>query len=516
LRTTGVSEGAKSPVGTVSTASVAAVHETLLEGAIHAAPSAGTEFNRVRPLLVPKACYRLEDSHFEFDSSFILPMGMTFDAAPLKNLLDQHPGCKLAIFGHADPVGDDDYNKILSGRRAQSVYGLLVRDVKLWEELYYRHDTRGKDRWGVRSVQIMLNRVGPTKTGSVDGTLTPGTKQALADFEAKEGLGNKGFDKKEEIAPATFQKLASLYMDAICTDDDSKDFRLKPTDFLAKGSGRDGKGDYQGCSEFNPLMLFSKTEKARLDRKENHEARNKENQVNRRIMILLFRAGSRVDPARWPCPSVKEGISGCKKRFFSDGDVRRANRDKRSTQEETEHDPDTKGIFACRFYERITKRSPCNLITKDFQIRLYDPQGVTIAGAPYRATIGTQVSTATADSEGFANLRNLEVPAECVIEWGLPDPQADPQRPPVYLFKLEMLLDVEREQELMDTAREQDCKKRLNNLGYVISEDTKKNVAAFQNDFQQKYHLRTDGELDDKTMDAIEDVYDKCAKNLRE
>ena len=143
-------------------------------------------------------------------------------------------------------------------------------------------------------------------------------------------------------------------------------------------------------------------------------------------------------------------------------------------------------------------------------------EGVTIAGAPYRATIGTQVSTATADSEGFANLRNLEVPAECVIEWGLPDPQADPQRPPVYLFKLEMLLDVEREQELMDTAREQDCKKRLNNLGYVISEDTKKNVAAFQNDFQQKYHLRTDGELDDKTMDAIEDVYDKCAKNLRE
>jgi len=32
-----------------------------------------------------------------------------------------HPACPLSVFGHADPVGSDDYNKALSGRRAMAV-----------------------------------------------------------------------------------------------------------------------------------------------------------------------------------------------------------------------------------------------------------------------------------------------------------------------------------------------------------------------------------------------------------
>src|SRR5688500_16939843 len=116
----------------------------------------GNEFNRVRLRLIPKACFRVEDNHFEFDSSFILPFGLTFNVDPLKKLLERHPGSKLSVFGHADPVGRDDYNKTLSGRRAQALYALLVRDVRLWEDLYYDHDTNGKDEWGVRAVQIML------------------------------------------------------------------------------------------------------------------------------------------------------------------------------------------------------------------------------------------------------------------------------------------------------------------------------------------------------------------------
>ena len=69
-------------------------------------------------------------------------------------------------------------------------------------------------------------------------------------------------------------------MDAICRDDDNQDFRLKPEDFLARGLGNDGKGDYQGCGEFNPLMIFSKDEQAFFDKEANHNARNKENLGN--------------------------------------------------------------------------------------------------------------------------------------------------------------------------------------------------------------------------------------------
>jgi len=154
---------------------------------------------------------------------------------------------------------------------------------------------------------------------------------------------------------------------------------------------------------------------------------------------------------------------------------------------------------------------------KDFQIRLYDPGGNSIGNAPYRISIEGRVQgPSVADSQGYVNLRNVEVPTKCTLEWGIPDPAADPKQPPVYLFKLDMLLDVEREEELEDDARKEDCKKRLNNLGYPIAEDLRQNVAAFQRDFQQKYQLRTDGELDEKTMDAIEDVYDKCPKKLYE
>ena len=52
---------------------------------------------------------------------------------------------------------------------------------------------------------------------------------------------------------ATRAALFRAYMDWIC----GRDFILDPAkDFLA-GSDPKGKGDYQGCGEFNPLLLFS-------------------------------------------------------------------------------------------------------------------------------------------------------------------------------------------------------------------------------------------------------------------
>ncbi len=323
------------------------------------APATAGEVNRVRAVLAPKACFSIEDSHFEFDSSFVLPLGLTFDAEPLKKLMDKHPGSKLSVFGHTDPVGKDDFNKVLSGRRAQAIFGLLVRDVGLWKDLYFHHDTHGKDPWGVRSVQIMLNRVGPTKAGRADGVLDSPTKQALKDFEDGNNLPAKGFNQNGEIASGTFEVLARQYMDGICTDDDNNQFQLTPDDFIAGGKGKDGKGDLQGCGEFNPLMIFSKDEKAFFDREENKQERNSENQINRRIMVLLYPPGTKVLPEKWPCPTVKEGVAGCILRFHSNFKERRANADDRREHKDEKTDPAMVGTFACRFYDRQSSDSPC-------------------------------------------------------------------------------------------------------------------------------------------------------------
>ncbi len=358
-----------------SDGSTAATLPVVEDDVIIAATSTSSEFNTFRVRLIPLACFKLEDSNFEFDSSFMTIL--TFNAGPLKDLVDKHRGAKLSVFGHADPSGRDDYNKMLSGRRAQATFGLLVRDVKLWEDLYFHHDKfTGQDEWGVRAIQLMLNQVGPSKPGNIVGELDDQTRQALKDFETRQGLVPKGFDGRREVALPTFQRLATLYMDAICTDDANKDFRLTRDDFLARGNGKDGKGDIQGCSEFNPLLLFGQADKARLDRKENHPERDSGNQPNRRVMILLFRPGSQIDPAKWPCPTVKEGVAGCKKRFFSDGEKRRQN-----TRDEREFSR-TKDTFACRFYDRLSNTSPCESI---IALGLGQFSAISVASVPGEA-----------------------------------------------------------------------------------------------------------------------------------
>jgi hypothetical protein len=117
--------------------------------------------------------------------------------------------------------------------------------------------------------------------------------------------------------------------------------------------GYSAKIDYQGCSEFNPVLMFSDAENKDLNKPANHTKRNQQNAPNRRVMALLFRAGTVVDPGRWPCPSWKDGVAACKKRFWSDADSRRQFQAKRRT-----FDAD-KNTYACRFYHRLFELSPC-------------------------------------------------------------------------------------------------------------------------------------------------------------
>jgi hypothetical protein len=309
------------------------------------APSDNGEFNTFRLTLDLVACWRLDDIRFEFDSSFIRPEAAD-EFHTLAELCSEHPEAPLSLFGHADPVGNDEYNKRLSGRRAMAVYGMLIRDSAMWEKLY----KDSEDNWGLKSIQLMLKAVGHDPV-NVDGVESEQTTQAIKAFQNTNGLETDGI-----AGPITREKLMSAYMDVTCTDAGGTAFKLEKSDFLAQGADAKGKGDYQGCSEFNPLLMFSKSENDTLSQSSQHAKRNQENAPNRRVVVLLFRPGSKVDPAKWPCPRVNEGISGCKKRFFSDANVRRqfqANR----REFETTHD-----TFACRFYQRIRKLSPCDRV----------------------------------------------------------------------------------------------------------------------------------------------------------
>ena len=227
-----------------------ASHPTVAINPILVAPTTSNEQNFVSTNLIPIACFRVEDIRFEFDSSFVRPE-IANEMAELATLRDEHkllvrstPAVApvplfppLSVFGHADPVGNDDYNKQLSGRRAIAIYALLTRDVDKWEELFTK--PHGGDSWdNKKAVPTMLGTLG----------LGTGASEVRA-FQQSRGLIADGVP-----GPQTRKALYRAYMDAICS------VTLDKKEFLGQGKDPDGKADLQGCSEFNPVLLFSQSE----------------------------------------------------------------------------------------------------------------------------------------------------------------------------------------------------------------------------------------------------------------
>jgi hypothetical protein len=362
----------KGSVGASSDGGVSGKHDAPQAFEFLVAPSTEDQFNTARLRLIPVACWRVDDIRFAFDSSFIaadpgddpneVPSDIRAELRHLVSLVQEHPGCPLSVFGHADPVGDDDYNKLLSGRRAMAIYALLIANseistaVKLWRSI------ASKENWGSKQHEMMQSLTG---------------------------------------LPATTQEsqLIQAYIQKLCPPD----LKLAKTDFLARGADSSGIGDMQGCGEFNPLVLFSKEDQetfdqaARGDKKDPQNRailakRNAGNAANRRVLVLFFRQGSRIDPSKWPCPSVTDGTAKCKKRFWSDGETRRST-----------HLPgagrsffDTHDTFACRFFQRVSDRSPCEGLTRDFgllHMQIYDGEGrVLLAKRKYEIRIVGQVT----------------------------------------------------------------------------------------------------------------------------
>jgi hypothetical protein len=311
------------------------------------------EMNLAYTGLIPVACWKVEDMRFAFDCSFVKPE-ISLDIGQLASLRDMHKKevgtapqpvmtvyPPISLFGHADPVGTDVYNKQLSGRRAIAIYALLTRKPNLWQQLY--NVPEGGDNWKNKASPVIEQTLN-LPSGSADG-------------------GNQ---------LAVFKQ----YMDKVCTECDENGqprsdangnpvvVQLEDADFLAQGASSEGKGDYQGCSEFNPVRLFSQTEQDGYDNDTDHTDRDAANAPNRRVLVLLFQPGSQVNPNRWPCPCATEGMSGCVDRFWSDGNKRRSTLLPDQRREFTK----THDTFACRFYQRLTDLSPCEQLERGFAI----------------------------------------------------------------------------------------------------------------------------------------------------
>ncbi len=464
-------------IHSVTEGGVAATHTPLPAPRGLVAPTTSPkEHNTLRDALVPFACWRAHDLRFRFDSSFILPE-LRHEIKSLKSLIDRHTrkdeqgqtSAKpvLSVFGHADPVGSDDYNKLLSGRRAQAIYALLVRNAELWDDLY--NHPLGNDKWEPEVIHAMQTEL----------------HQPLSDHPAA----------------AARHALYLSYMDRVCTIRDELDqplldasgqpvqLKLVPTDFLAGGADeRGGKGDYQGCGEFNPILIFSDQQNQASSAPEAKEARDAANAPNRRVVIFLFRPGVRIKPQYWPCPPAKEGVAGCRKRFWSDGERRRGKR--LPDQERTfEGSQDT---FACRFYDRLANRSPCEKRPILLVIRLVNLDFEPIAGMPYRLSVGDGVFSGTTTSDGL--IQHLVPPDTTAATLTCDD------------FTREVTIEP-----MDDSATVDGAQPRLLNLAFgtadaaqgVLDEATQLTLKRFQT----RHELTASGKLDNATAAKLKERY---------
>jgi hypothetical protein len=377
-----------------SGAGMAAQHAPAADLSLRVAPTDGSvRYNTVRIPLVPVACWRLNDPAFAFDSSFVAP---TFrdELSKLSGLLAANDGCPAALFGHCDPAGSDALNKTLGDRRAIAIYAVLTRQPALWEDLY-DHAAVG-DAWGTHAVQSMLASVtdatgAPYYAGPISGSYDAGTVAAVQSFQRDSGLSADG-----KAGPDTRRVLFGAYMDWLCTPAaGGSPFRMQPSDFLGGAGAQAGdlpKMSLQSCGKLNPIVLLTSDEMNGADQAQ----RNDDDAPNRRVILFLFKKGTTVDSAAWPCPKVKETNDACRAAFWSDGDARRKNGSALRLYK------DTRDTMACRFYDRFARRSPCEGAQEVSGVVLVDEYEQPIVGVSVVFEGGGGSVTATTDAQGRA------------------------------------------------------------------------------------------------------------------
>jgi hypothetical protein len=470
-------------------------------------------FNAIRDPLVVLGCKELPNDHFEFDSSFVGPRSAKafVNFAKLLNLHKERDQRKRfppsALFGHADPTGSVGYNRMLSGRRATAVYGVLTKNPDLWDELFSQ-PYRGDD-WGTKAIQTMLSislitlqpsglPEAPFYQDDIDGGKTDATRRATA-AAVSAWREARGFGKGATLTAAQRKRLFKEYMDAICN---GPDFKLAPTDFIAKAQGgRALKGDVMGCGEFNPrFLLTSAAVRAAEKDPDLRDARNEAYKVNRRVIIYVFKHDTEIDPRKWPCPVARsEDDAPCRNRFWSDGDKRRAEAEvERTFGEDMKHlgadeqgqlvetpIEETGNTMACRFYHGFARNSPCEAKFREWVIRFKVPtfggKLLTLKNRRFVATLGESASApeirGATDDGGALRLpmlsekTRIRIKLDAARDLGPDDDETPPADAPVDESKVDeskfVTLDFDGGVlEFRDIDKDLGIKQRLYNMGY--------------------------------------------------
>ncbi len=206
-----------------------------------------------------RSCTEVSGGHFDFDRSFVRPDGI-LALAKVSQELAKDATARAMIFGHTDTVGTEEYNKLLSERRAKAVLAVLTQDADAWEKI---SSTEG---WGTKPVQIMLNAVKPEGEGPIaeDGDFGPETRGALERFQSRKSIKESGQNDAatRKVLYVEYMALAGAKVDAA---------RFK--DF--------GGTRAMGCSEYNPFSTTGKDE------------------ASRRVEIMIF--DPKDDPTNLPC-----------------------------------------------------------------------------------------------------------------------------------------------------------------------------------------------------------------------
>lgn len=447
--------------------------------------------NSVAPPLQPMACWRLDDPRFDYDASFIKP-----EAAPEFTLFAQLwaslGGGSASAFGHADPTGADAYNKNLAGCRAAAVYGALVRDADLWERLYTSPPAGA--HWGPPRLQVMLAALGQYD-GPIDGVLGAGSIAGLKSVQAGAGLPPTG------VADAATRKALFLaYMDFLCRDAAGAPFVMAREDFIGKGADPEGKGAYQSCGEFNPVLVFAKSEQAAYEAASNHDARNADNAPNRRVVVYVFRPGIQLATEQWPCPRAFEPKAGCNEYFWPDGEARRSPAPARREFAKT------RDTFACAVYHRFAHRSPCEALRTQLRITLFSQSYKLMPNAPYRLWLGSDPHSAPPDRVGTANAlgqvfeSNVLYAGPVTVEWAAAGTAAGAR----YGYRAVYRPDVD------EGSDEEQARTRLANLRYDALADTfEEQLGLFQDDRDLTGAGATRGTLDALTRETLWAVHDQ-------
>jgi hypothetical protein len=241
-------------------------------------------------------------------------------------------------------------------------------------------------------------------------------------------------------------------------------------------------------------------------------------------------------------PRATEGVAGCRKRFWSDGDTRRS---KRLPDKDRNFD-DTKDTFACRFYQRLLTNSPCESPLTLVKIRLFDPQARPLPFAPCLVTeqgkdskpdrtsgasptplgttpAGTPGSAPANDKEdAIITVRVQNLPTTINVKWSRPKateaanaPLPDAKDPDDFEYEMDVAVDIP------DSDPNAATPLRLKNLGYDVKPPIPipglgDPITAFQNDYKSRFaDIVVDGTLNQPTMNAAQAAHDAADPVLK-